>query len=86
MIKDVLQKDKHNEQTLSKLWVSKVIIRVGPKRVRGDSMSFQGTMHMTLTPAAAAPGAVHRSVCDLVADFARKQSQCLWIHFDGEDS
>jgi hypothetical protein len=86
MIKDVLQKDNKNEQILSKLWVSKVFVRVDQEEETWEFDGFSRTMHMTLTPAAAAPGAVHRSVCDLVADFARKQSQCLWIHFDGEDS
>ena len=86
MIKDVLQKDNKNEQILSKLWVSKVFVRVDQEEKTWEFDGFSRTMHMTLTPAAAAPGAVHRSVCDLVADFARKQSQCLWIHFDGEDS
>jgi hypothetical protein len=86
MIKDQLQKGKPNALILSKLWVSRIFVRIDQKENTWDFDEFSRTMYLSVSPDGAADLVeCCRAVNDLVADFGEKQSQCLGINLNEED-
>jgi hypothetical protein len=76
----MLQKGKRNAQTVSKLWVSKINILVGPKENAWEFDEFSRTAYIHLTPAQAAdPEAGGRAVNDHLSAFGHELSRRLGI-------